>query len=405
MRIAEINMTDVGSTGRIMLQIAQCARERGHEVKTFSPVPFSLRNRSKMEPQKEILGHTYYGDYWTRGIHSILGYGLGLNGLCSVHATAELIRQLKEFSPDVLHLHNLHWWCINLPMLFRYIKKDRIRVVWTLHDCWSFTGHCPHFEYTGCEKWRTGCYSCPRYRDYPYSKVDNSRMMYSLKKKWFTGVENMMLVTPSKWLADLAKQSFLKEYPVKVIHNGIDLSIFKPTPSDFREKYRCKNKTILLGVADSWSVKKGLDTFIELSKRLNEEYQIILVGTNDEVDAKLPNNIISIHRTYNQEELAKIYTAADLFVNPTREEALGLVNLEALACGTPVTTFNAGGSPECVDKTCGSVVKINDIDGLESEIVRICKEHPYHQESCYKRSKFFDMNNWFQEYVRVYESR
>ena len=181
--------------------------------------------------------------------------------------------------------------------------------------------------------------------------------MYQLKKKWFTGVENMTLVTPSEWLAGLVKQSFLKDYPIRVINNGIDLEVFKPTPSNFRETYGCGDKKIVLGVAFGWGERKGLDVFLDFAKRLDSErYQIVLVGTDENVDKQLPNTVISIHRTQNQTELAKIYTAADVFVNPTREEVFGLVNIEALACGTPGVTFNTGGSPECYDATCGSVV-------------------------------------------------
>ena len=230
--------------------------------------------------------------------------------------------------------------------------------------------------------------------------------MYRLKKKWFTGVKDMTIVTPSQWLAELAKQSFLKDYPVKVINNGIDLSVFKPTESDFRKKYGIpENKYLLLGVAFDWGVRKGLDVFIELFKRLpQEQFQIILVGTNKNIDKRLPKGIISIHRTQNQTELAEIYTAADVFINPTREEVLGLVNIESLACGTPVITFDTGGSPECIDETCGAVVPCGDVNALEKEILRVCKQKIYTREDCIKRAKAFDQNEKYEEYVSLYKS-
>ena len=227
--------------------------------------------------------------------------------------------------------------------------------------------------------------------------------MYELKKEWFNVVENLTLVTPSKWLANLTRESFLKEYPVQVIYNGINLEVFKPTESDFRVKYNLENKKIILGVAFAWNERKGLDVFVELSKRLGKDYKIVLVGTSETVEKQVSENIICIRRTQNQTELAQIYTAADLFVNPTREEALGLVNLEALACGTPVVTFKTGGSPECIDQTCGSVVEKNDVDGLLSEIIRICEQKPYSKEACIERAKKFDMNEKFLEYVKLYE--
>jgi glycosyltransferase involved in cell wall biosynthesis len=227
--------------------------------------------------------------------------------------------------------------------------------------------------------------------------------MYRKKQEWFTGVQDLTIVTPSHWLAGLVGESFLKDYPVKVIHNGIDLPVFKPTESDFRKKHHCEDKFILLGVAFGWGARKGLDVFIDLASRLDDRFQIVLVGTDDNVDKNLPPNIISIHRTQNQTELAEIYTAADLFVNPTREEALGLVNIESLACGTPVVTFQTGGSPECVDPTCGSVVPCDDANALEQEILRIAETKPYSPDACLNKAKEFDMNERFEEYVRLYE--
>ena len=199
-------------------------------------------------------------------------------------------------------------------MLFNYIKSKKIPVVWTLHDCLAFTGQCPYFTIVKCNKWRTECYDCPQYRQYPKSYVDRTKIMYNLKKEWFTGVQNMTIVTPSQWLAEQVEQSFLKNYQVKVINNGINLNVFKPTKNNFREAHGIgKDEYMLLGVAFGWDRRKGLDVFIELSKRLPKQYKIVLVGTDVNVDKRLPWNITSVHRTQNQKELAEIYTAADLF--------------------------------------------------------------------------------------------
>ena len=402
MRIAQINMLTYGSTGKIMLQIAQNARQHGHLVKTFSPVEFS---RFGKKDTPKIDGHMEFGSFWENGFHHYCGTLLGADGCFSQQGTRQLIRELEAFQPDIIHLHNLHGFRQNLPMLFHYIKKHNIRVIWTLHDCWAFTGHCPYFTMAKCDRWKTGCHHCPQPRVYPKMYLDTSRIMYKMKKKWFCGVSDMTIVTPSQWLADLAKQSFLKEYPVEVINNGIDLSVFKPTPSNFRELHGIgKDTFLLLGVAFGWGERKGLDIFIELAKRLDSSYQIVLVGTDDRIDTQLPANIISIHKTQNQEELAQIYTAADLFVNPTREEVLGMVNVEALACGTSVVTFDTGGSPETLGHFCGSVVDCNDVDAMEREIRRICAERPYSLEACLERAKSFDMNTKFEEYVRLYEN-
>jgi glycosyltransferase involved in cell wall biosynthesis len=228
--------------------------------------------------------------------------------------------------------------------------------------------------------------------------------MWNHKRKWFTGIKNCTIVTPSRWLADLIKQSYLKNYPVKVINNGIDLSVFKPTGSEFRKKNGLDGKMVVLGVASGWGGRKGLDVFIELARRLPDDYRIVLVGTTDNVDKDLPSNIISIHRTQNQNGLAEIYTAADVFANPTREDTFPTVNMESLACGTPVVTFRTGGSPEIIDETCGSVVDCDDIDAMETEIRRVCKEKPYSVEACLARAKNFDMNERFDEYVKLYQS-
>ncbi len=399
LKIVEINSTAVGSTGKIMLQIADCARERGHEVKTFSTLAFSLKYKKLPPPPNK--DHHYYGSYIENGVHMVLGKITGLNGYFSLFSTYRLMRKIKKFNPDIIHLHNIHAFCLNLPMLFRFIKKNNVKTVWTLHDCWAFTGHCPYFDMSNCNKWKSECHDCPQYnKDYHKTYIDASKRMFKLKKKWFTGVKDMTLVTPSNWLAGLVKESFLKEYPVKVIHNGIDLSVFKPTESDFRDKYNCEDKFILLGVAFGWGKRKGLDVFIELAKRLGAKYQIVLVGTNSEIDKHLPANIISIHQTQNQTELAEIYTAADLFVNPTREEVFGLVNAEAIACGTPIVTFNTGGSPEIIDETCGAVVDKDDISKLISVIENF--NHSSLEEKCLLRASNFSVETMVAEYVKTY---
>lgn len=395
MKIVEINTCDYGSTGKIMLQIAEEARKNGNTVTTFS--------RKWNNNKHKTNNHIYFGSFFENAVHHILAEVTGLSECFSFFGTLSLISSLKKIKPDIIHLHNLHGWYINLPLLFKYIKTYNIKIVWTLHDCWSFTGHCPHFDIAECYKWETGCYACPQYKAYPKSLFDNSKFMYGLKKKWFTGVKNMTIVTPSEWLAGLVKQSFLKDYPVKVINNGIDLNTFKPTESDFMEKYNIKNKYTVLGVAFGWGERKGLDVFIELAKRLdNDKYQIVLVGTNEETDKLLPENIISIHRTQNQTELAKIYTAADVFANPTREDNYPTVNMESIACGTPVVTFDTGGSPEIPDETCGTVVPKNDIDAMYSEIVRICQTKPYSKDACINRAKSFNKNEKFKEYIKLY---
>lgn len=398
MKVLSINTANFGSTGNIMLLLQECCKSNGMEMLVAFP-----KSRSNMK--KRVANSVYIGSILSRNVHLQLTNLTGYNGVFSYFSTLNFLRKVKKYSPDVIHLHNLHNGYINLPLLFNYIKKNNIPTVWTLHDCWSFTGQCPHFTLAKCDKWKTGCHACTQYREYPESLVDRTKAMWKLKRKWFTGVENMTIVTPSQWLADLVKESYLGEYPVKVIHNGIDLSVFQPTENHFREKFGLQNKKIVLGVAFGWGEKKGLDVFIELSERLDrEKYQIVLVGTDDNVDKQLPTNIISIHRTQHQKELAEIYTAADVFVNPTREDNYPTVNMEALACGTPVITFKTGGSPECIDDSCGIIVDCDDVDAMEREIKRLCLNDVFDGTSCVKRAKHFDNLARLKEYVSLYDT-
>ena len=402
MRIAQINMMHLGSTGTLMFSIAEKARQAGHEVWTFSPHYYQRRASANFP---EIPGHQYYGTAFENMLHLRLSQVTGLQGCFSVLGTAQLLRQLDRIQPEVIHLHNLHNWTINLPMLFAYIKRKKIRVIWTLHDCWAFTGQCAHFTMCKCDKWKTGCGECSQIHVYPQTFVDRTAIMWKKKRQWFSKAEDLTFVTPSRWLADLVRQSFLASYPVRVINNGIDLSVFSENHGTFRKKHQLEGKKIVLGVAFDWGKRKGLDVFQRLAELLDDTYQIVLVGTNGTVDCELPPRILSIHRTADRRELAEIYSSADVFVNPTREDTFSMVNIEALACGTPVITFRTGGSPESLNATCGSVVDCDDVEAMFREIERVCNEACYSAEACRRRAEQYDQNVIFEEYVRLYEER
>lgn len=398
MRVVQINGGAKGSTGKIMMGIAEVARAQGHEVMCASPITTTNRDAG------EDCGYYRIGTFNSRRVNVALARITGFNGCFAWFETYKLLKKIDEFKPDIIHLHNLHDSYINLPMLFSYIKKHNVPTVWTLHDCWAFTGQCPHFTMVKCDKWKAGCYGCPQYKEYPASLYDNTKKMWQLKKKWFTGVKNMTIVTPSEWLAGLARESYLKQYPIEVINNGIDLNVFKPTHSNFRKQYGIPgDKYIVLGVSFAWGYRKGLDCFVEMAEKLGEQYQIVLVGTDDEIDKNLPHNIISIHRTQNQKELAEIYSAADVFVMPTREENYPTVNMEAIACGTPIVTFDTGGSPEMLDDKTGIVVEANDIEATKKAIKDICeKKRCNDEEYIVAYSKNFDMKKRFAEYIELY---
>lgn len=396
MRIVQINGGAKGSTGKIMMGIAEVARAQGHEVMCASPITTTNRDAG------EDCGYYRIGTFNSRRVNVVLARITGFNGCFAWIVTYKLLNKIDEFKPDVIQLHNLHNSYVNLPMLFSYIKKRNIPVVWTLHDCWAFTAQCCHFTVVKCSKWKTGCWNCPQYKEYPEALYDNTRRMWGLKKKWFTGVKNLAIVAPSEWLAGLVKESYLKDYPVKVINNGIDLNIFKPSESKYRMEWGAAGaQKVILGVSFGWGIKKGLDCFIRLASELDgKAFRIVLVGTDERIDKQLPPKVISIHRTQNQNELACIYSAADVLVNPTQEEVLGLVNVEAQACGTPVITFRTGGSPECIDADSGVVV-----DSFQ-ELLEAIKENKYavaDQTACIKSACRFDEKKKYVDYLNLYD--
>lgn len=369
MRILMINsVCGIRSTGRICTDLAQKLEDEGHEVKI-------AYGRVEEVPEQFQKYAVRIGNDWDLKRHALRTRLLDEHGFGSRRATKKFLEWADTYHPDLLWLHNIHGYYINVEMLFDWIKsRSQMQVKWTLHDCWAFTGHCAHFAVIGCEKWKSGCAECPQIRRYPASLLkDNSKDNYARKKAAFTGVKNMTLITPSKWLADLVKQSFLKEYPIEVHYNTIDTNVFKPTEGDFRFRYGIKDKKIVLGVASAWDDRKGLNDFFELANRLDDSYVIVLVGLNDKQIKQLPEHIIGIQRTNNVRELAEIYTAADVFVNPSREETFGLTTVEAQACGTPAVVYKDTACEEIVRSRGGRAVSQN-LDALEQAIYEICSE-------------------------------
>ena len=397
MRILEINSVLRGSTGKIAIQIGELAQNQGHEVCICVP---------KGRHNKENDSHSIFlfGNRLSEDSHLVLSRLTGLNGYFSVFATNQLIKKIDNYHPDIIQLHNLHNSYINVPILFSYIKKRNIPIVWTLHDCWAFTGKCPYFTDIGCNKWKTGCHSCAQFRKYPRANIDMTQFLWKDKKKLFLGVNGLTIVTPSQWLKNLVMNSFLNQYPVKVINNGIDLSVFKPTDNIFRQKYSLNNKKIVLGVASVWERRKGLDVFCKLARDLTEDYQIVLVGIDPIARTDIPSNIIGIKKTDNQTQLADIYSSADVFVNPTLEDNFPTVNLEALACGTPVITYDTGGSAEPIDSKCGIVVSRNDYSSLKAAVVFTIENRAFLQENCLMKAKEYSAENKFEEYIKLYEN-
>ena len=330
------------------------------------------------------------------------------HGLASRKETKKLCSFIDEISPDVIHLHNIHGYYLNYQVLFEYLKGTSIPIVWTLHDCWSITGHCSHFDFIGCNKWKTQCNHCPGLKIYPRSLfVDHSKRNYELKKSLFSSVSDRLTLVPvSNWIADFARQSFLSKANIKTIHNGIDIDVFSPQEtSDLREKFNLGEKKVILGVASPWTPTKGGKDWIKLREVLpQDKYKLIMIGLNDKQLSSLPEGIIGLGHTNSARELAQYYTLADIFLNTTYVDNFPTVNLEALACGTPVVTYNTGGSPEAIDDNTGIVVEKGNIDGAAKAIIQLTRmDKEILEKACRERTvSLFNKDNCFRAYIDLY---
>ena len=354
------SLAGCGSTGRIaaekcrelMAQGHECVLAYGREMANCDDIQ-TVRIGTKLDYQ----------------LHGVINRLLDNHGFCSTAATRKFLRWVREYDPDVIWLHNVHGYYIHIGLLFDYLRGCGKKIYWTLHDCWSFTGHCAHFDFVCCDRWKTGCHDCPQKKEYPASLLkDNSRENYEKKERCFTNIPNLTIITPSQWLADLAKQSFLREYPIEVVHNSINLSVFKPSASDFRQRYGLESKKVILGVASVWSERKGLQDFVKLASLVDDGSQIVLVGLTPKQIQNMPENILALTRTNSAKALAEIYTAADVFVNPTYEDTYPTVNLEARACGTRVVCYDTGGSKETLGEG-DTLVPKGDIQALLTAVM------------------------------------
>lgn len=398
MKILQINAFSNGSTGKIMFSIHKKLIECGHD----SYVIWSIGKKGNNK--NEFLINDKIGELF----HKVYSRLSGKQGFASWNNTRKIIKKIEKINPDIIQLHNLHNNSVNIDMLFKYIKKKNIKVYWTFHDCWAFTGKCVHFEMAKCFKWKKECYNCPMLNDRPIAYVDRTNWLLKKKKELLFDLD-LTVVTPSEWLAKYVKESFLKDKSIYVINNGIDLNVFKKTNSDFRKKYNVENKRIILGVASTWSKRKGIDDFIKLANIIDDTYKIVLVGLSKKQLNIIPDNIIGITRTENQEELAGIYSTADVLLNPTYEDTYPTINLEAIACGTPVLTYDTGGSPEFLKY----IYNKNDIEYIlkksvvRSDIYIIKKqiENVINQKESFSLNdrKLLSEERMVNEYIKLYE--
>ncbi len=392
MRVFYINsVCEQGSTGRIFKELARRVIARGGEAE----IAFGRGASPAGLPFYRI------GNRFSFYMH-VLGTRLtDRQGMFSRVATADLIRRMRSYGPDIVHLGNLHGYYLNVPMLADYLKESGVPVVWTLHDCWSFTGHCSHFTDVGCDRWKTGCCNCVKRGVYPASWIfDRSRRMYAKKRDWFSKLPDLTLVAPSRWLGDCVAESFLADVPLRVLENGVDLAVFRPTDSDFRERHGLTGKRIALGVATPWDERKGLYDCVRLAGLLSPDWTVVLVALTEKQRRALPGHMLGLPRTDSVAELAEIYGAADVYVNPTYCDTFPTTNLEALACGTPVVTYRAGGSPEALDDSCGIVVPMGDVPALAEAVGRAAL---LLRADCVRRAEMFGKDARFLPYFKLYD--
>ncbi|MDO4306350.1 MAG: glycosyltransferase [Eubacteriales bacterium] len=392
MKVLQINIFGNLSTGRIAVDLYNVLKDNGHDGR----VAFARNTIAEGVPYYRI------GSIVNVYLDGVLTRLTDRAGFFSRFATAKLIEYIKTYDPDVIHLHNLHGYYINIKLLFDYLKQSGKPVVWTLHDCWAFTGHCCHFSAIGCNKWKTKCLSCPQLSSYPASYFDRSEKNYQEKKSLFTGLSNMHIVAVSKWLENVTHQSFLNAYPIDTIYNGIDLTVFRPIDSDIKQRFNLVNRKVILGVASTWSNNKGLEDFIELNKMITKEYAIVLIGLNDKQIKDMPDDIVCLPRTNGVEELVAWYSAADIYFNASIEETFGLPTVEAMACGTPVIVYDSTALPEVVSEESGIVVSTGDVKQVWNEIKLLASE-PIEKDLIRRSALKYDKNIQYRKYLELYE--
>jgi putative colanic acid biosynthesis glycosyltransferase len=394
-RVLQINVTlNTGSTGRIAEAIGLKIIQSGGE----STIAYGREMRSSVSKVVKI------GNIFDQVFHLVWTRLFDLHALGFSAGTKKLIKQIKAIDPDVIHLHNLHGYYINIKALFEFLKSFGKPIVWTLHDCWSFTGHCAYFDHVDCQKWKTGCYKCPLTKSYPASYlIDNSKLNFELKKKLFNSIYDLSVVTVSNWLMSKVDQSFLKYKREMVIYNGIDLSLFKPDASD--NKVLNIDRPYILSVANIWDSRKGLNDLIKLRILLDLKINMVIVGLNDSQIEQLPQGVIGLPKTKDLNELVALYSGAKAFINPSATETFGMVTAEAMACGTPVVVYNATASPELVGEGTGYVVEKGNIDALYKAVSRILLDgKEKYSASCRRYAEIhFDQDKQYSMYISLYQ--
>lgn len=401
MKVLQINtFYGYGSTGRIMREIKEVAEANG--IKSYAAFGFDYNPTSEEKKtvyRIETVREHFISKLWTK----ITGH----HGFNNKAETKRLLAWIDKVQPDIIHMHNIHNHYVNIRILLEYIAKKNIPCVLTMHDCWTFTGHCAYFDYSGCDKWKTGCHHCPSLRDYPktFAQIDPSPWNYKMKQRLFAPL-HITFVSPSQWLCDLQRLSFLKDKPCVVINNGVDTEVFRPIKSNVREEYGIGNRKMILAVAGGLAPRKGREYLLKLPTLLHNDEVLVLVGLQKGQEALLPNTpkVIGIHRTKTSDELVGLYSEADVFINPTLEDNFPTTNIESLACGTPVVTFRTGGSVEVVIPETGLVVEQGDMKGLLAAIRDVLAKGKSHYAYACRKKAVTDYNKdvQYEKYIELY---
>lgn len=381
-----------GSTGTIISSIGKKIEDEGGQFRVIYGRNFCSQD-----------SHSYFvGNRLSASLHAAMSRLTDGSGRFSSHETKLAINYIRKFDPDIIHLHNLHGYYLDLKILFDFLRNEyKGKIVWTLHDCWAFTGHCVHFSYVDCDRWKNGCFGCPQKTEYPSSFIDNSRNNYLRKKAMFTGLKNLSIVCVSEWLNRVTRESLLNEYPITTIYNGVDPLIFHPVQSDIKKRLNIEEFKMILSVSDGWNSRKGFDRILSLAKHAPDDWKFVIIGLNKQQISIMPQNIIGLERTWNQKELVEYYSAADVFFNPSYEETFGLVTVEAMLCNTPVLVFDKTASPELVKNNHMGLIL--PAESTDSEIIAgLMKAFKLNQIREYAFS--FSKENCINQYFALYKN-
>ena len=396
LKLLQINVAaNWGSHGRIAEEIGLEAMAQGWE----SYIAYGrYANPSKSHIVK-------IGDLFDHCLHGAQSLLLDRHGLASCGPTKKLIREIEQIKPDLIHLHNIHGFYLNYPILFRYLSTVDIPVVWTLHDCWAFTGHCAWPIHGHCDRFQKQCCHCPlQSKGYPKSfLLDRSRSNFKLKKRYFRSLQDLHLVTVSRWLEQQVRLSFMQDMDIRTIYNGLDTEVFRPSgtpPTSVTDGH-----PLVLGVCNAWYDWKGLDDMAALRELLPDDYEVMVVGVNEDQMHRLPEGITCIRRTDSVSQLAEIYSQADVFVNPSKVESFGMTTAEALSCGTPSIVYDTSACPEVVDNLTGRVVPLGDVNALAKAVMEICSlpGREAMRQACRERAiRLFNRQDRYKEYLQLY---